>query len=160
MAADWRIEPLQRYHDRTRLSCGEPALDGYLAQRARKHQEDGISRTFVAVKATEPTSVIGYYSLTVGALDVKDWPPGDFRHFPTSYPLPIVTLVRLAVDSSQQGNQIGLNLMTDAMARCARVAGEVGIAALVVDANSTLSDQLACRGAACRQRGVERWRLV
>lgn len=134
MAADWRIEPLQDHHDRTQLSCGEPKLDDYLAQQARKHQKYGVSRTFVAVKNAEPSGVFGYYSLAVGALDQKNWPPEGFRHFPPHFPLPIMRLARLAVDTSQQGKRIGENLMTDAMSRCLRVADQVGVAALVVDA--------------------------
>lgn len=134
MAADWRIEPLQNYHDRTQFSCGEPALDSYLAERARKHQEYGVSCTFVAVKSDEPTGVLGYYSLAVGALDTKDWPTEGFQRFPKYLPLPIVRLARLAVDQSQQGNGIGANLVTDAMSRSLGVAKEAGVAALIVDA--------------------------
>jgi len=36
MSVDWRIKPLQKEHDRTRLSCGEPELDDYLARFARQ----------------------------------------------------------------------------------------------------------------------------
>jgi hypothetical protein len=69
MLVDWRVEPLQRDHDRSRFNCGEPALDEYLARFARQNHESGVTRTFVAVCDAEPSRILGYYSLTVGAMD-------------------------------------------------------------------------------------------
>lgn len=133
MPADWRVEPLQRDHDRTRFSCGEPALDEYLARFARQNQESGVARTFVAVNEAEPTRILGYYSLTVGAIDKANLPPQATRRFP-NFPLPIARLARLAVDSSQKGKGLGEDLLLDALARCLRVAEEVGIVAVLIDA--------------------------
>lgn len=133
MPADWRVEPLQRDHDRTRFSCGEPALDEYVARFARQNQESGVARTFVAVHESEPTRILGYYSLAVGAIDKANLPPQASRHFP-NFPLPIARLARLAVDTSQQGRGLGEDLLLDALARCLRVAEEVGIVAILIDA--------------------------
>jgi GNAT superfamily N-acetyltransferase len=133
MPVEWRIEPLQRDHDRTRFSCGEPALDEYLARFARQNQESGVARTFVAVQDVEPTRVLGYYSLAVGAIDKANLPPSAAKRFP-NFPLPIARLVRLAVDRSQQGKGLGEDLLLDALSRCLRVAEDVGIAAVLIDA--------------------------
>jgi GNAT superfamily N-acetyltransferase len=133
MPADWRVEPLKRDHDRTGFGCGEPALDEYLARFARQNQESGVTRTFVAVRDAEPTRVLGYYSLAVGAIDRANLPPSAARRFP-NFPLPIVRLARLAVDRSQQGKGLGEDLLLDALARSLRVAEEVGIVAVVIDA--------------------------
>jgi GNAT superfamily N-acetyltransferase len=133
MPADWHIEPLQRDHDRTRFSCGEPELDDYLARFARQNQESGVSRTLVAVNDTEPTRVLGYYSLAVGAIDKASLPRLEARRFP-NFPLPVARLARLAVDHTQQGKGLGEHLLVDAMYRCLRVSEDVGIAALVIDA--------------------------
>jgi len=133
MPVDWRIEPLQRDHGRTRFGCGEPALDEYLARFARQNQESGVARTFVAVRDAEPARVLGYYSLTVGAIDKANLPPPAARRFP-NFPLPIARLARLAVDRSQQGKGLGEDLLLDAMSRCLRVAEDVGIAAVLIDA--------------------------
>lgn len=129
----WRIEPLSRDHDRVRFSCGEPALDEYLARFARQNQESGIARTFVAVRETEPARVVGYYSLAVGGMDKASLPHSATRRFP-NFPLPIARLARLAVDSSQQGQGLGEDLLLDALSRCLRVAEDVGIVAVVIDA--------------------------
>lgn len=134
MPADWRVETLQRDHDRARFACGEPALDDYLARFARQNQESGVARTFVAVHDAEPARILGYYSLTVGAIDKANLPPQASRRFP-NFPLPIARLARLAVDRSQQGKGLGEDLLLDALSRCLRVAEEVGIAAVLIDAN-------------------------
>ncbi len=133
MPIDWRIEPLRREHDRARFNCGEPALDEYLARFARQNQESGVARTFVAVDDIEPARVLGYYSLAVGAIDKANLPPSAAKRFP-NFPLPIARLARLAVDRSQQGKGLGEGLLLDALSRCVRVAEEVGIAAVLIDA--------------------------
>ena len=133
MPPDWRIEPLRREHDRSGFSCGEPALDEYLARFARQNQESGVSRTFVAVSHAEPNRLLGYYSLSVGAIDRANLPPSAARRFP-NFPLPIARLARLAVDRSQQGKGLGEDLLLDALSRCLRVAEDVGIAAVLIDA--------------------------
>ena len=133
MSADWRVEALQRDHDRTWFDCGEPALNEYLARFARQNQESGVARTFVAVRDAEPSRVLGYYSLAVGAIDKANLPPPAARRFP-NFPLPIARLARLAVDRSQQGKGLGEDLLLDALSRCLRVAEDVGIAAVLIDA--------------------------
>lgn len=133
MMPDWRVEPLTRSHDRERFDCGEPALDEYLARFARQNQESGVARTFVAVCDAEPTRVLGYYSLVVGAIDKANLPPAAARRFP-NFPLPVARLARLAVDRSQQGKGLGEDLLLDALSRCLRVAEDVGIMAVLIDA--------------------------
>lgn len=133
MTLDWRVEPLKREHDRDRFECGEPALDEYLARFARQNQESGVARTFVAVGEAQPGRVLGYYSLAVGAIDKANLPAAASRRFP-NFPLPIARLARLAVDRSQQGTGLGEGLLLDALSRCLRVAEEVGIIAVLIDA--------------------------
>jgi GNAT superfamily N-acetyltransferase len=133
MPADWRIEPLQRYHNRARFSCGEPALDEYLAHFARQNHESGVARTLVAVNDAEPQRVLGYYSLAVGAIDKAHLPSAASRRFP-NFPLPIARLARLAVSRSEQGKGLGKDLLLDALSRCLRVAEDVGVVAVIVDA--------------------------
>jgi len=135
MPIDWRVQALHRDHDRAAFGCGEPALDQYLSQYARQNHESGVARTFVAVRATEPALILGYYSLAAGSIPRADLPALDIRRlrFP-NFPLPIARLARLAVDRSQQGNGIGAGLLYDALARCLHVAEDLGIAALIIDA--------------------------
>lgn len=133
MAAGWRIEPLNREHERGRFDCGEPALDEYLRRYARQNQDSGISRTFVAVGAAEPKRVIGYYSVAVGAIDRTNLPAQAAKRFP-AFPIPVARIGRLAVDHAIQGQGLGEDLMMDALRRSLRVATEVGIVAVLIDA--------------------------
>ena len=133
MAADWRIEPLDRNHERGQLDCGEPALDEYLRRYARQNQDSGIARTFVAVGDPDPERVIGYYSIAVGAIDRANLPAPAARRFP-AFPIPVARLGRLAVDRAIQGHGLGEDLMMDALRRSLRAAAEVGIVAVLVDA--------------------------
>jgi GNAT superfamily N-acetyltransferase len=133
MPAKWRIEPLDRRHDRGQFDCGEPALNDYLARYARQHQETGIARTFVAVDCVENVGILGFYSLAVGGIDKRNLPVQAAKHLP-NFPIPMVRLARLAVDVCQQGQGLGEDLLIDALHRCLRVGEQTGILAVLVDA--------------------------
>ena len=133
MAADWRIEPLKQEHDRSQFDCGEAALDEYLRRYARQNQDSGIARTFVALGAAGPKRVLGYYSLAVGAIDRANLPVQAAKRFP-GFPIPVARIGRLAVDRAMQGQGLGEDLMMDALRRTLRVAAEVGIVAVLIDA--------------------------
>ncbi len=92
-----------------------------------------MTRTFVAVDTAAAGGILGYYSLAVGAIDRASLPPEAARRFP-NFPLPIARLARLAVDRANQGKGLGDDLLVDALFRCLRIADEVGIAAVVIDA--------------------------
>ena len=51
-----------------------------------------------------------------------------------AHELPASLVARLAVSESATGRGIGSLMLMDAMARCARAAGEIGSVAIVVDA--------------------------
>ncbi|MBF0436597.1 MAG: GNAT family N-acetyltransferase [Magnetococcales bacterium] len=133
MAPDWRIEPLARHHPRKHFACGEPELDDYLARYARQHQESGVARIFLAVDDAQPERVLGYHALAMGSIAKTHLPAEDAKRFP-SFPLPVARVVRLAVDRSVQGQGLGDHLLMDALFRCLRVANDVGLVAVVIDA--------------------------
>ena len=65
---DWREEPIGRHHDRKGFDCGSPALNTYLRRYARQNHASGGAKTFVAVPLAEPARVLGFYSISPGAL--------------------------------------------------------------------------------------------
>jgi hypothetical protein len=65
---DWREEPIGRHHDRKNFDCGSPALNEYLKRYARQNHESGGAKTFVAVSPTAPERVLGFYSISPGAI--------------------------------------------------------------------------------------------
>jgi GNAT superfamily N-acetyltransferase len=129
----WRIEPLAKSHDRSRFTCGEPALDEYLARFARQNHESGVAKTFVAVAGDHPRQVLGYYSISAGAIDRDNLPAHAAKRFP-SFPVPVARLARLAVDQGFQKHGLGEDLLMDALNRVLRASADIGIVAVLLDA--------------------------
>lgn len=133
MGDSWRIERLSKSHDRSRFSCGEPDLDEHLARFARQNQESGIAKTFVALGGDDPSRVLGYYSVSAGAIGRENLPARASRRFP-AFPIPVARLARLAVDQAFQGRGLGEDLLLDALNRVLRVSADIGIVAVLLDA--------------------------
>ncbi len=132
MTPPWTVVPLVREHERSAFDCGEDSLNDYLKKFAKQHAEKDIGRTFVAVSAPAGT-VMGYYSLCSGSIDFENLPPEVSRKLPR-YPLPTAHLARLAIDKSCQGKGLGSFLLIDFIKRVLRLADEIGICAITVDA--------------------------
>jgi GNAT superfamily N-acetyltransferase len=129
----WQIEPLRKSHDRSRFACGVPALDDYLARFARQNHESGIAKTFVAVVPGSPRRVLGYYSISAGAIERDNLPANAAKRFP-NFPIPVARLARLAVDREFQRHGLGEHLMMDALGRVLRASADIGIVAMLIDA--------------------------
>jgi GNAT superfamily N-acetyltransferase len=129
----WRIEALGRPHERSQFACSVPALDDYLARFARQNHESGIAKTFVAVAPDSPRRILGYYSISAGAIERENLPQRAAKRFP-NFPIPVARLARLAVDHEFQGRGLGEDLMMDALNRVLRASGDIGIVAVLIDA--------------------------
>jgi GNAT superfamily N-acetyltransferase len=130
---EWREESIGRHHDRKSFDCGSAVLNEYLIRYARQNHESGGAKTFVAVAPDAPTRVLGFYSISPGAV--------AFAHVPASltkklgrYDVPVFRLGRLAIDRSVQGRGFGGDLLLAAGERALAVAAEVGGVALAIDA--------------------------
>jgi hypothetical protein len=75
------------------FDSGELSLNEWLRKRALKNHLTGVSRCFVLCSEN---SVIGYYSLSAGAISHEATPKPMRRNMPD--PLPVLLLGRLAVD--------------------------------------------------------------
>jgi len=113
------------------FQCAEPALENWLKQRALRNQNDGSSRTFVVCVGAD---VVGYYALAAGSVLHAQAPGNVRRNMPE--PIPVAILARLAVHSGWSGRGLGADLLKDAVLRVTRLAGEMGIRALVCHAIS------------------------
>jgi GNAT superfamily N-acetyltransferase len=127
------IQPLDTRHDRAGFRCGVAALDTYLARQARQDVKRRISRVFVAASETQPSTILGYYTLSSLAIELDVLPPHLARRLPR-HPVPAALLGRLAVSQAAQGQGIGSMLLADAVKRTLSVSNEIAIYALVVDA--------------------------
>lgn len=78
--------------------------------------------------------MIGFYSLSAGAIHHEGAPKPMRRNMPD--PLPILLLGRLAIDRRYHNQGLGRALVRDAMLRAVRFASEAGIFAILVHALS------------------------
>lgn len=127
-----QILPLTGKHDRSGFDCGRPALNDWLRQVARQHQDKGLSKTFAAIREEAPTRICGYYALTLAELDGRHLPETWRKRLPRR--IPGVRLGRLAVDQQYQGKGLGELLLVDALIRAQRIYTEAGGIGLFVDA--------------------------
>jgi predicted N-acetyltransferase YhbS len=120
-------QPLAAHHRLEGFDCGKPPLTDWLLRHARQAQGSGSAKTFVTCDGER---VAGYFSLTVGQIDSLD-APERVRRGMGQYPIPLVILARLAVDSDYQGQGIGYSLLQDAINRTLAIAEHAGIRALL-----------------------------
>lgn len=119
--------PLTREHELEGFDCGQASLNEWLQRYARQAQGSGSARTFVVVDGKQ---VVGYFSLTVGQVDTLD-APERVRKGMGQYPIPVILLARLAVDTRFQGQGIGVGLLKDAIRRVLMIAEQAGVRALM-----------------------------
>ncbi|MDO4681642.1 MAG: GNAT family N-acetyltransferase [Lautropia sp.] len=129
-----RILPLNpRVHDRRTFSCGVPALDTYLQERAGQHQRDGIATTHVLVDDTAPTRILGYSSLSAAQLHLSQLQEADRKRLP-AYPVPAIRMGRLAVATDEQGKGHGQLLVGHVVNLAQQTRQTLGVRVLIVDA--------------------------
>ena len=128
-----REEPIGRHHDRKGFDCGAPDLNEYLRRYARQNHESGGAKTFVAVSPGEPARVLGFYTISPGAIEFARVPASPTERL-GRYDVPVFRLGRLAVDRSMRGRGLGGDLLLAAGERALAVATEVGGVALAIDA--------------------------
>jgi GNAT superfamily N-acetyltransferase len=129
----WREEALTRHHDRSSFDCRVPALNEYLRRYSRQNHESGGAKTFVAVAPEAPATVLGYYSISPGAVVFAKMPATVTKKL-GRYEVPVFRLGRLAVALPLQRCGLGGDLLLAAGERALRVAQEVGGVALAIDA--------------------------
>ncbi len=130
------IESLQKgKHQRLAFTCGVESLDRFLHENAHQAVAKSLSKTYVAVDDADENVILGYYTVTTTQVEAGDLPDHLVRKLKLpKAQLPASLVARLAVSENVKGRGVGSLMLMDAMARCARVAGEIGGVAIVVDA--------------------------
>ena len=124
-------KPLTSEHDVSVFDCAVPELNDWLKRRALQNQSTRASRTFVVI---EDLRVVGYYALATGAVAHAVATGRVRRNMPE--PIPVMVLVRLAVDRAHQRTGLGSALLRDALLRTLAMAEGVGIRAILLHAIS------------------------
>jgi len=125
-----------KIHDRNGFHCGEPVLDEFLRKYAAQQSSKGVSSVFVLVDDSQPSKILGYYTLSAAQVDVVQLSLADQKKLPR-YPIPCFRLGRLARELGSRGNGIGEVLMGLAVDRCLKAKISIGAYALLVDAKNT-----------------------
>ena len=128
--------PILAEHELVDFNSGEIVLDEWLKKRALKNHASGGSRCFVLCNGAK---MIGYYSLSAGAIAHETAPKTMRRNMPN--PLPVLLLGRLAIDKNHHNKGLGSALLRDAMIRAVSVAGDAGVFAILVHALSEEAKQ-------------------
>ncbi|CDG16409.1 GNAT family N-acetyltransferase [Xenorhabdus doucetiae] len=124
------IEEITQQHNRKVFDCGIYELNQFLQQQARQKTIKHIAKSYVACRASEPTTILGYYTLT-GYSVITTPAHRDYKKYP--HPLNAVKLARLAVDRSYQGQRIGEKLLVDAIYRTVLVSQQISAIGLFAD---------------------------
>ncbi len=114
------------------FDCGRSSLNVWLTEHARSATASGSARTYVTVDF-EQGRVVGYHALTAASVERHDATARVIRGMPR-YPVPVVLLARLAVDTSVSGRGLGAWLLRDAMTRTLAASQTIGIRAMLVHA--------------------------
>lgn len=138
----WRIEPLDRSHDRIGFACGALELDRYLREQASQDVRRDVARVFVAVRdgagEGSAATVCGFYSLGAASFQREKLAAAQARRLP-HYPVPAARLGRLAVDEGTQGSGLGAFLLMDALHRVLLASEALAVHALIVDARDDVA---------------------
>jgi GNAT superfamily N-acetyltransferase len=133
VAFPFKIQPLDKQHDRASFRSGVDPLDRYLASQATQDIKRRVAACFVAVETGKDETVIaGYYTLATTSIPLGDISAATAKKLPR-YPLvPAVLMGRLAVAERCRGEGLGAALLVDGIMRTLRA--ELMAFAIVVDA--------------------------
>lgn len=129
--SDFVCEPLGNQHDRGVFDCGVSILNDYLTKYAKQDVKRKASAVFVLVHRADPTRVIGFYTLCATSVLLSELPEAMTKKLPRYPEIPAILVGRLARDIHFPG--MGELLLSDAIARCVRVASDIAASLIVVD---------------------------
>lgn len=126
-------QPINSSHSLEHFDSGAPALDSWLKKHALQAHTSRTSNVIVVPRTSTSNEVIAFHALAVGQVEQVDATDRLLKGA-GRYPVPVAILTRLAVDRSEQGNQLGKALVVDAIRRVLSAAEHVGIRALLIHA--------------------------
>jgi GNAT superfamily N-acetyltransferase len=125
------IRALQPGDDRASFHSGDPDLDGFFLKFAGQNQfRHYLGVTYLAV---DKGQILGYATVAPGCVEIDDLPATTRKRLP-QYPLPVIRLARLAVDSSAQGQGVGRELLKFVLGLAVRMSDEYGCVGVLLDA--------------------------
>ena len=126
----YRVEPLTEAHDLDSFDCGEPALNAWLTQHARRATGQG-TRTYLLIDEARD-EVVGYFALAPHLIARDETPRSVGRGAPRR--IPAILLAKLALDERLHGQGLGAELLIHALRTIIGAARSAGGRIIVVDA--------------------------
>jgi len=127
------IRKLEKRDNRKDFRSGEIEIDRFFVKFAGQNQfKHKIGTTYVAVDR-ETQTILGYATISVGSLNIDGLNLKEFKKFP-NYPLPIVRIARLGVDSRFQSRGVGKKLLQKMLYLAIEIEELVGCIGIFVDA--------------------------
>lgn len=131
------VRALARADDRSGFGCGNIELDRFFRRYAGQNQfRHHIGTTHVAV---DDDRILGFVTVSPGELAADELVAQTRKRLP-NYPLPILRISRLAVDSRAQGRGVGKLLLRFALGLALGLRDRFGCVGVVVDAKSEAMD--------------------
>ena len=132
MARTIEVRRLGPTDDRSAFESGDIDLDRFFRRFAGQNQfRHHIGATYVAVE--KRSDILGYATVAAGHIEIEHLPKTRRKRLP-HYPLPVLRLARLAVDSRAQGRGVGKLLLRAVFQIALEMAAPVGCVGVVVDA--------------------------
>ena len=127
------FEKISRDVTRGAFDCGVASLNDYVKRYALQNLKKNVGVTVIAVPEDNRKRILGYYSVSMGQVEIKLLPEDLAKGLPR-YPVPAMRIGRLAVDRSTQGMGVGAALLRDALLRAVELSRKVGTCVVLVDA--------------------------
>ena len=130
--ADVEVRRLAATDDRSAFACGDAALDRFFQHYAGQNQfKLHLAVTWVAVRGAD---ILGYVTVAGGSVEREHVPDATLRRRLPGYPLPILRLARLGVDTRAQGLGVGSALVRHVLMLALAQRDQVGCVGVVTDA--------------------------
>lgn len=132
MAKAVDLRPLARDDDRSGFSCGQADLDRFFEHYAGQNQfKLHLAVTYVALVEGR---IVGFATVTPSSIERASVPSARLRKRLPSYPLPVLRLARLGVDTRAQGLGIGKALLRHVLGLALKQRDDLGCVGVVTDA--------------------------
>jgi GNAT superfamily N-acetyltransferase len=132
MVFEFVIEKLGAVHDAREFDCGLESMTTWIKRYALASKQSDITQTYV-LHRQQDNQIIGYYALSAGDVNREAAPERIAKGMP-NYPIGVIVLTRLAIDTRFHGRGLAATLLLDAFTRVERAANIVGVRALFVHA--------------------------
>ena len=132
MAKAIEIRPLARDDDRSGFSCGQDDLDRFFEHYAGQNQfKLHLAVTYVAVVDER---IVGFATVAASSIERARVPSARLRKRLPTYPLPVLRLARLGVDTRAQRHGVGSALLRHVLSLAVEQRDRFGCVAVVTDA--------------------------